>query len=83
MGIHIVVIMLDRTSPFKLQETAGYGGEVFLCGDDATDRQSVVERVAKERGMVAIARRKTEGLRSAMAPSVWRLSRITHPWKLC
>jgi threonine dehydratase len=54
MGIHIVVIMLDRTSHFKLQETAEYGGEVFLCGDDAINRQSVVERVAKERGMVAI-----------------------------
>jgi threonine dehydratase len=53
-GVKVLVVMLNRTRPFKLQETAGYGGEVFLCGDDANVRQTVVERLASSRGMLAI-----------------------------
>jgi threonine dehydratase len=54
MGVPIVVVMLDSTSPYKVENTKGYGAEVVFCGSDALARQSVVERVAKERGMLAI-----------------------------
>jgi len=54
MGVPIVVVMLDSTSPYKVENTKGYGAEVVFCGSDALARQSVVERVAKERGMTAI-----------------------------
>jgi len=53
-GVPIVVVMLDSTSPYKVENTKGYGAEVVFCGSDALARQSVVERVAKERGMLAI-----------------------------
>lgn len=54
MGVPIVVVMLDSTSPYKVENTKGYGAEVVFCGTDALARQSVVERVATERGMTAV-----------------------------
>jgi len=54
LGVPIVVVMLDSTSPYKVENTKGYGAEVVFCGSDALARQSVVERVAAERGMTAI-----------------------------
>ena len=54
MGIPVTVVMLDATSPYKVDGTRGYGAEVYLCGDDALARQPTVERLAAERGMTAI-----------------------------
>lgn len=54
MGVPIVVVMLDSTSPYKVENTRGYGAEVVFCGTYALARQSVVDRTAKERGMTAI-----------------------------
>jgi threonine dehydratase len=54
MAVPIVVVMLDSTSPYKVENTKGYGAEVVFCGSDALARQSVVDRVAAERGMTAI-----------------------------
>jgi threonine dehydratase len=54
MRVPIVVVMLDRTSRYKIEATRGYGAEVYLCGTDALQRQPTVERVARERGMTAI-----------------------------
>ncbi|MEQ8227862.1 MAG: threonine/serine dehydratase [Rhodospirillales bacterium] len=54
MGIPVTVVMLDATSPYKVDGTRGYGAEVYLCGDDALARQPTVERLAVERGMTAI-----------------------------
>lgn len=54
MSIPIVVVMLDRTSTYKVQATRGYGAEVVFCGDDALARQPMVERIARERGMTAV-----------------------------
>jgi threonine dehydratase len=50
----IVVVMLDATSPNKVEATRGYGAEVYFCGTDALARQPTVERLARERGMIAI-----------------------------
>jgi len=54
MDVPVVVVMLDSTSPYKVEQTRGYGAEVVFCGTDALARQSVVDRVAGERGMLAI-----------------------------
>jgi len=54
MGVPIVVVMLDRTSAYKVEATRGHGAEVVLCGDDASQRQPAVQRIAAERGMTAI-----------------------------
>ncbi len=54
MGIPIVVVMLDATSPYKVEATQGHGAEVYFCGANAMDRQPTVLRVAAERGMTAI-----------------------------
>ena len=54
MDIPIVVVMMNRTSPYKVEATRGYGAEVVFCMDDALSRQPTVERVAQERSMTAI-----------------------------
>lgn len=54
MGVPIVVVMLDSTSAYKVENTKGYGAEVVFCGTDALARQPIVESLAKERGMTAI-----------------------------
>ena len=54
MGLPIVVVMLDATSPYKVAATEGHGAEVYFCGSDALARQPTVERLARERGMTAI-----------------------------
>lgn len=54
MGVPIVVVMLDTTSPFKVDNTKGYGAEVVFCGTDALQRQPTVARIAEERSMTAI-----------------------------
>ncbi len=54
MGVPITVVMLDRTSAYKVRATQGHGGEVYFCGADALKRQPTVERLAAERGMTAI-----------------------------
>src|SRR3546814_10314898 len=54
MDVPIAVVMLDRTSPYKVAATRGYGAEVIFCGGDALARQPKVEEVAATRGMPAI-----------------------------
>lgn len=54
MRVPIAVVMLDRTSDYKVAATRGYGAEVIFCGSDALARQSIVLEVAKERGMTSI-----------------------------
>jgi len=53
-GTPIVIVMLDRASPYKVDATRGYGAEVVFCGNDALSRQPTVERIGRERGMTAI-----------------------------
>src|SRR3546814_2497638 len=57
-GTPIVIVMLDRASPYKVEATRGYGAEVVFCGDDALARQPAVERIGRERGMTAIDTRE-------------------------
>jgi len=54
MDVPIVVVMLDRTSAYKVEATRAHGAEVVLCGNAAAARQPTVERIAAERGMTAI-----------------------------
>ena len=53
-NVPIVVVMMNRTSPFKVEAARGYGAEVVFCGDDALARQPAAEAVARERGMTVI-----------------------------
>ena len=53
-GVPIVVVMMHRTSPFKVEAARGYGAEVVFCGDDALARQPTAERLAADRGMTVI-----------------------------
>ncbi len=50
----VVVVMLDTTSPYKINAARDFGAEVVLCGTDALARQPSVERIAAERGMTPV-----------------------------
>ncbi|MBT4431838.1 MAG: pyridoxal-phosphate dependent enzyme [Nitrospinaceae bacterium] len=54
MGVPIVVVMLDQTSPYKIEATRAYGAEVVFSGNDALARQPFVEQIAAERSMTPI-----------------------------
>ena len=54
MKTPVAVVMLESTSPYKVAQTEGHGGEVIFCGSDAMNRQPTVERLALERQMKTI-----------------------------
>ncbi|MCB1740208.1 MAG: threonine/serine dehydratase [Gammaproteobacteria bacterium] len=54
LGVPVVVVMLEQTSAYKVEMTRGHGAEVVFCGNDAGQRQPTVERIAAERGMLAL-----------------------------
>src|SRR3546814_11773169 len=74
-GTPIVIVMLDRASPYKVEAPRGYGAEVDFCGDDALARQPAVERSGRERGMPEIDTRE-EGP-NGMRPGSRRTERVT------
>jgi len=53
LGIKTVIVMPENAPRVKLEATRGYGAEVVTYRKD-DDRERVAERVAAERGMVAI-----------------------------
>jgi threonine dehydratase len=53
LGIKTVIVMPENAPRVKLQATKGYGAEVVTYRADE-DRETVSNRVAKERGMVTI-----------------------------
>ena len=53
LGIKAVIVMPENAPKVKLQATRGYGAEVVTYRVDE-DRETVANRVAKERGMVSI-----------------------------
>ena len=53
LGIKTVIVMPENAPKVKLQATRGYGAEVVTYRMDE-DRETVANRVAKERGMVTI-----------------------------
>jgi len=54
MQTPVAVVMLESTSPYKIAQTKGHGGEVIFCGSDAMSRQPTVDRVARDRAMKSI-----------------------------
>jgi len=50
----VVCVMLDQTSPFKVEAARALGAEVVFCGTEAAARPLLVKRIAEERGMHAI-----------------------------
>ena len=53
LGIKTVIVMPENAPKVKLQATRGYGAEMVTYRMDE-DRETVANRVAKERGMVTI-----------------------------
>ena len=54
LGVPIVVVMMDRTSSYKVEATRGYGAEVVFCGNDPLARQPKVAEIAQRRGMTEV-----------------------------
>lgn len=54
LRIPTAVVMMERTSPLKLEKTRRYGAEVVLCPNVFEERWRTLDRLEAERGMKAI-----------------------------
>jgi threonine dehydratase len=54
LGIPVVVVMMKSTSPYKVEAIRGYGTEIVFCEDSYAARKPMMEKVAGERGLLAI-----------------------------
>lgn len=54
LGVPTTIVMMQKTSPFKVAKTRRYGGEVVLCEDRYEARYETLERLQCERGVAAI-----------------------------
>lgn len=54
LGIPTAVVMMNRTSPLKVEKSRRYGAEIVLCGDDFEARWQTLDRLQEERGIAAV-----------------------------
>lgn len=54
LGIPTVLVMMRRTSPFKAERVARFGGEIVWCEDRFEARWETLRRLEAERGLIAI-----------------------------
>lgn len=54
LGIPTAVVMMEKTSPLKVEKSRRYGAEIVLCGDRFEDRWAVLDRLHAERGIAAV-----------------------------
>lgn len=54
LGIPVSVVMMEKTAPFKIEKTRRYGAEVVMCENRFAARFETLERLERERGIVAI-----------------------------
>lgn len=48
LGVRTRLVMMDGTSPLKMEKTRRYGGEVVLCGRDFQGRWDTLRRLEEE-----------------------------------
>jgi threonine dehydratase len=54
LDIPTVVVMMQKTSPFKVERTRGFGAEVVLCENNNQARWDTLDRLERESGLAAI-----------------------------
>ncbi len=54
LGIPVVVVMMENANPYKIEAIRGYGTEIVFCENDYLAREPMMEKVARERGLLAI-----------------------------
>jgi len=54
LGIPTAIVMMEKTSPYKVQRTMDYGAEAVLCENHNQARWDTLDRLGRERGITAI-----------------------------
>jgi threonine dehydratase len=54
LGVLAAVVMQEKTSPYKVEKTRRYGGEVVLCPNDFEARWTTLDGLERDRGIRAI-----------------------------
>ena len=54
LGVPVVVVMMGKTSPYKVEAIRGYGTEIVFCENNYLARRPMMEKVARERGLLLI-----------------------------
>ncbi len=54
LGIHTVVVMMQKTAPFKIEAARRHGAEIVLCENRFEARWETLDRLHEERGLATI-----------------------------
>lgn len=54
LGLPATIVMMQKTSPFKIERTKQLGAKVVLCGDTHEDRVNTTEKLQKESGALLV-----------------------------
>jgi threonine dehydratase len=54
LGVPVAVVMQEKTSPFKIEKSRGYGAEIILCPNDFDARWKTLFELEPTRGIRAI-----------------------------
>lgn len=54
MDIPVVVVMMENMSPYKIDAIRRYGTEIVFCENNYLARKPMMEKVARERGLLLI-----------------------------
>jgi threonine dehydratase len=54
LRIPVAVVMMDQTSPMKVEKSRRYGAEIVFCGSRFEDRWATLDRLEAERGITGV-----------------------------
>lgn len=54
LGVPTIVVMMQKTTPFKVEGARRYGAEIVLCENRFEARWETLDRLREERGIVSI-----------------------------
>ncbi len=81
LGVSVVVVMMEKTSPYKVEAIRGYGTEIVFCENNYLARRPMMEKVARERDCSSSIPPRIGGSPPATRGSAWRYSMTCRTWR--
>jgi threonine dehydratase len=61
LGVHITVVMMERSAPNKVEKARSLGADVVFCPNDFSKRLEIVKQLSEEQGKVLVHSFDDEG----------------------
>ena len=61
LGVHITVVMMERSAPNKVEKARSLGADVVFCPNDFSKRLQIVKQLSEEQGKVLVHSFDDEG----------------------